>query len=144
MKTLIRHYPHISKRLIMAGFLIFLVFSCSKNTDNSTNTAVQICRTVSWYNSIKLLGFFKGELINGKYGLTSQSITDNGVPTTTTFGRDASGRLADQSSLKFTYDQDNLVKIVSGDLTGGTDTLSFDNNSHLTSVVIVNGWILYE
>jgi len=139
MKKMITHYPHLSKRMIFAGFFVLLVFSCSKNTDNPANTAAKFCGTINWSNTLKLSGYFKGELINDKYGLTSANITDDGSGKTTTLSRDGSGHLVNQVGWNFTYDQDNLVKIVAADGIGsGTGTFTFDTNSHLKSLVLYN------
>jgi len=139
MKSINKCYPLFSKRTIMAGLFILLVFSCSKNTDNPANTTPKYCGIINWHNSVGLIGAFSGGLVNGKYGLTTISLTENGVAETTTFGRDASGHLVDQVGWVFTYDKDyNLVKIVEGTTTTGTATFIFDANSHLTSLVIEN------
>ncbi len=139
MKTLIRRYPHFSKRMVIAGFFVFLVLSCSKTNDNPASTAAKFCGTINWHNSVNLIGAFSGGLVNGKYGLTTISLTDKNGPETITFGRDASGHLVDQVGWVFTYDKDyNLVKIVEGTSNTGTAAFSFDTNSHLTELVIDN------
>lgn len=139
MKTIIKRYPLFSRRIMIAVFLIFLVFSCSKNNDNPAGTAPKYCGIINWHNSVGLIGAFSGGLVNGKYGLTTISLTENGVPKTVTFGRDASGHLVDQVGWVFTYDKDyNLVKIIEGTANTGTAAFSFDTNSHLTGLVIDN------
>ena len=139
MKSINKCYPLFFKRMIMTGFFVFLVFSCSKTTDNPANTTAKFCGIINWHNSVGIIGAFSGELVNGKYGLTTISLTENGVPKTVTFGRDASGHLVDQVGWVFTYDKDyNLVKIVEGTSNAGTAAFSFDTNSHLTGLIIDN------
>jgi YD repeat-containing protein len=125
--------------MILAGFFVLLVFSCSKNNDNPASTATKYCGTINYHNSVGLIGAFSGGLVNGKYGLTTISLTEDGVPETTTFSRDGSGHLVDQVGWVFTYDKDNnLVKIVEGTTNTGTAAFSFDTNSHLTGLIIDN------
>ena len=136
MKTLIRRYPHFSRRMILAGFFAFLVFSCSKNNTNPTS-APKYCGSVDWTSTLGFSGYFKGALEKATYGLTSVSLTNNGTPSTVTFTRDGSGHLMNQSGMTFTYDQDNLVKIVWGTSTGSI-TFTFDVSSHLTQTHLQN------
>ena len=56
-----------------------------------------------------------------------------------TFNRDGSGHLINGSGFTYTYSQDQLVKIVSSDITAnGSGTFTFDNKSHLTSAIITS------
>jgi hypothetical protein len=139
MKTIIRSYPHFSMRMIMAGFFIFLVFSCSKKTNTPTDVATHYCGTIDWSNQIGLSGYFTGAIINGHYLLGAVSLTENGTETFKSFHRtnNTSQILNDQAGMTFTYNQDKLVKIVMSDGTGtGTGTFTFDTNSHLTDTDI--------
>lgn len=137
MKTLIKHYPLLSKRMVLTVVFVTFVISCSKNSDNPTDVNGIFCSTINWSNTLKLSGYFKGELIINKYELTSASISDNGIAKTFTLNRDGSGHLVNQSGITFKYDPDNLVNIVSSDGTV-TGTFTFDTNSHLTGLVIDN------
>jgi YD repeat-containing protein len=136
MKTLIRRYPHFSKRMIFAGIFVFLVFSCSKNTDTPTDITNHYCGTIDWKNTIGLSGYFTGTISNNQYDLASVSITDDGTETFHAFHRtnNTSVILNDQPGYTFTYDAGKIVKLVTGDGTGtGTATFNFDTNSHLTN-----------
>ena len=137
MKTLIRRYPHFSKRLIFAGLFVFLVFSCSKTNNNPTSAVAKYCTSVDWTNTIGLSGYFKGALANAIFGLTSESVTDNGISKNITFNRDASGHLINGSGFTYTYNQNQLVKIVASDGTAtGSGTFTFDTKGHLTNTVV--------
>jgi hypothetical protein len=137
MKTLFNNHPHYSKRLIMAGFLVLFVFSCSKKTDTPTDIVNHYCGTIDWKSSTGISGYFTGSVISGQYGLEAVSLTDNGKETFKAFHRtnNTSQILNDQSGMTFTYSADKLVKIVMGDATG-TATFTFDTNSHLTNTDI--------
>jgi hypothetical protein len=134
MKSIIKRYPLISKRMIMAGFFVFLVFSCSKNNDNPSTKSVKFCGSIDWTSTLGQSGFFKGGLTNAIFGLTSVKLNS----TTLVFNRDASGHIMnDNLGNTFTYDKDNLVKIVTGTATGQI-TFTFDTNSHLTQTHVQN------
>jgi len=136
MKTIINRHPPFIKRIIMAVIFITIVVSCSKNTTNTTS-ALKFCGSVDWTSTLGFSGYFKGALEKGTYGLTSVNLTDNGTPKTVTFTRDGSGHIMNQSGMTFTYDQDNLVKIVWGTSTGFI-TFTFDTSSHLTQSPLQN------
>jgi hypothetical protein len=137
MKTLIKHYPLFSKRMIMASVFVGLVISCSKNSDNTPNTKLNFCTTVDWKNTIGLSGYFKGALVSGTWGLTSENLTENGITKTVIFNRDATGHFTNGYGLTFTYDQNKLVKIeTEGE--NGPITYTFDVNSHLTETHVHN------
>ena len=89
MKTLIRRYPHISRRMIIAVFFAFLVFSCSKNKDNPSTKTVKFCGSIDWTSTLGQSGYFKGGLTNSIFGLTSVNLNN----TTLVFNRDASGHI---------------------------------------------------
>jgi YD repeat-containing protein len=136
MKTLIRRYPLFSKRLIMAGFFVFLVLSCSKKTDTPTNIVNHYCGTIDWKNALGTSGYFTGTISNNQYDLGSVSITDNGTNTFHAFHRtnNTSVILNDQPGYTFTYDAGKIIKLITADGTGtGTATFNFDTNSHLTN-----------
>lgn len=138
MKTLNGHFPNLSKRMIMAGFFVFLVFSCSKNNSSSTKTAVHYCGDLDWKNTIGLSGYFTGVLdARGVLAIVAADIKEqDGTDKFIALHRDATNHiLNDNPNLTFTYNQDNLVKIVMGDATG-TITFTFDANSHLTNTDI--------
>ena len=127
MKTL-SHSRHIVKNMTITVFFIFLVFACSKNNDNPSAKTTKFCGSIDWTSTLVGSGFFKGALVNATFGLTSVKL-DN---TTLVFNRDASGHIMnDNLGNTFTYDKDNLVKIVTGTETG-LITFTFDVNSHLT------------
>lgn len=136
MKTLIRQYPHLSKRLIIAAFFVILVFSCSKKTDTPTDITNHYCGSIDWKNTIGLSGYFTGAITNGQYDLVAVNITENGKDTFHAFHRtnNTSVILNDQPGYTFTYDAGKLVKLVTSDGTStGTGTFNFDTNSHLTN-----------
>ncbi len=136
MKTIINRNSLFSRRKVIAAVFISLVFSCSKNTDTPTNSSAKFCATINWSNTLGTSGYFKAALLNGSYGLTSASVTDDGTTKSITYNRDASGHLINGSGFAYTYDQDNLIKIVASDGTQtGTGTFTFDTNGQLTSVV---------
>jgi hypothetical protein len=136
MKTKLQHFPNISKKVTIAAFFVFFVFACSKNTDTPTNSSAKFCATINWSNTLGTSGYYKAALLNGNYGLTSASVTDDGSTKTTIFNRDASGHLTNGSGFTFTYDKDNLIKIVMSDGTAtGSITFTFDTNGHLTTTV---------
>ena len=134
MKTIIRSYPHFSKKMIMAGFFIFLILSCSKKTDTPTDIANHYCGTIDWKNTLGLSGTFGGVILDGQYALVSVLITSDGTDTFHAFHRtnNTSVILNDQPGWTFTYDAGKIVKLVTGDGTG-TSTFNFDTNSHLTN-----------
>lgn len=131
MTTLIKHYSIFSKKVVLAAVFIVLVFSCSKNSEDSLKTSLNFCSTVDWNNTLGLSGNFKGAFVSSKWGLTSENLTKDGTTKTVTYNRDATGHLMNGSGFTFTYDQDNLVKIVTTTTTG-TITYTFDVNSHQT------------
>ena len=137
MKTLIKHYPLFSKKMILALVFVVLVFACSKTNNNPTSATAKFCATINWSNTVGTSGNFKAALLNGSYGLTSASVTDGGTTKTITFNRDASGHLINGSGFAYTYDKDKLVKIVSSDMTAtGSGIFTFDTNGHLTNADI--------
>ena len=136
MKTLPTYFCYISKKIVITVFFVLLVFSCSKNNTNPTSST-KFCGSVDWTSTLGFSGYFKGALEKGTYGLTSVSLTNNGTPNTVTFTRDGSGHIMNQSGMTFTYDQDNLVKIVWGTSTGSI-TFTFDASSHLTQSHLQN------
>ena len=138
MKTLIRRYPHFSRRIMLAGLFVFLVFSCSKKTDTPTGITAHYCAGIDWKNTLGTSGYFNGGMSNNQYNLGSVSITDNGTTTFHAYHRtnDSNVILNDQSGYTFTYDAGKIIKIVTTDGTGtatGTATFNFDTNSHLTN-----------
>jgi hypothetical protein len=137
MKTLIKNYPLFPRRMIMAVILVGLVFSCTKNNNDPTNTASKFCGTIDWKNTIGLSGYFTGAMNLSHYNLVAADFTDHGIDNFVAFHRTNGTNkiLNDQSGWAFTYDQDNLIKIVRGDATG-TVTFLFDSKSHLTSTDI--------
>jgi hypothetical protein len=137
MKTLIKHFSLFPKKVVMAAGFISLVFSCSKNNSDPAKVANKYCTEIDWSNSIGVSGYFKGALANAIFGLTSESITDNGISKNITFNRDASGHLINGSGFTYTYNQDQLVKIVASDGTAtGSGTFTFDTKGHLTNTVV--------
>lgn len=137
MKIKIKRYPLFLKRVVIASIFISLVFSCSKKTDTPTDKSLKFCGSVDWKSTLGITGYFKGALVSGTWGLTSVNITDD-TPQTLTFNRDGSGHiLSDNLSDKYTYDKDNLVKIVLGTATGQI-TFKFDNDSHLIESHVQN------
>jgi len=105
MNRIIKRYPLLSKRIVIAAVFLLLVFSCSKNTETPTNNSAKFCAIISWCNSFGISGNFKEALLNSSYGLTSASVTDDGT-TTATFYRDASGHLINGSGFAYTYTYD--------------------------------------
>ncbi len=141
MKTLIKHYPLFSKKMVMAVVFVVLVFSCSKNTNTPTDVATHYCGTIDWNNTIGLSGYFSGVITNGQYDLVAVNFTENGTDTFHAFHRtnNTSVILNDQPGWTFTYDAGKLVKLVVGDGTGnGSGTYTFDTNSHLTNTDLEN------
>ncbi len=129
----IQHLPICGILLTLA--FITLISSCSKGTGDPSNTSGSnpYCGRIEWKNSIGLSGFFEGEVTNNRYYLTSMNIKDD-EPKTITFHYDANHHiLNDQAGFKFTYDQNDIVKIVTGDNQGNA-TYNFDKKGHLTSV----------
>jgi YD repeat-containing protein len=135
MKPLIKHYPLFSKRMIMAFFFVILVFSCSKNTNDPTNVVVKYCGTIDWKNTIGSSGYFTGSINLGHYNLVAANLTEDGTDNFVAFHRTNGTNkiLNDLSGWAFTYDQDNIVKIVRSDATE-TATFVFDAKSHLTTI----------
>jgi len=128
MKTLPKYSRRIAKRLTIVTFFVFLVFACSKNNDNPSTKTAKFCGSIDWTSTLGQSGYFKGGLTNATYGLTSVKLNS----TTLVYNRDASGHiLNDNLGDTYTYDKDNLVKIVTGTSTGMI-TFTFDANSHLT------------
>jgi YD repeat-containing protein len=138
MKT-INGYTHVSMRIVITVIFVSFIFSCSKNNNDPSTAINKYCNEIDWSNSIGLSGYFKGALTNGTFGLTSESITEDGISKIVTLTRDASSHLINGSGLTYSYNQDKLVKIVASDGTAsGSGTFTFDSNSHLTNVDIVN------
>jgi hypothetical protein len=134
MNKIIKRYPLFSRRMIIAVFFALLVFSCSKNKDNPSTKTVKFCGSIDWTSTLGQSGYFKGGLTNSIFGLTSVNLNN----TTLVFNRDASGHIMnDNLGNTFTYDKDNLVKIVTGSATG-LITFTFDTNSHLTQTHVQN------
>jgi len=138
MKTLIKHYPLFSKKMVMSVVFVALVFSCSKTNNNPTSATAKYCTSVDWTNTIGLSGYFTGAIVNGQWSLVAADLNDNGTDKFFVFHHDATGHiLNDQPNMTFTYNQNNLVKIVMGDGTGtGSGTYTFDTNGHLTNTDI--------
>jgi YD repeat-containing protein len=137
MKTLIKHYPLFSKKMLMAAVFVVLAFSCSKNTNTTTDVANHYCRDIDWKNTIGLSGYFTGVITNGQYDLVAVNINEDGVDHLHSFHRtnNTSVILNDQPGWTFTYDAGTLVKLVIGDATG-TGTYTFDTDGHLTNTDI--------
>jgi hypothetical protein len=134
MKTLSPNSRYIFRSITIVAFFVFFVFACSKNNDNPSSKAVKFCGSVDWTSTLGQSGYFKGALTNSTFGLTSVKLNN----TTLVFNRDASGHLMnDNLGNTFTYDKDNLVKIVTGTATG-LITFTFDTNSHLTQTHVQN------
>jgi YD repeat-containing protein len=138
MKSIFKRYPLFSKRMIMAGFFVLLVFSCSKKTDTPTGITSHYCGTIDWKNTLGTSGYFTGTISNSQYDLGSVSITDHATNTFHAFHRtnNTSVILNDQPGYTFTYNAGKIVKLVTADGTGtgtGTATFNFDTNSHLTN-----------
>jgi YD repeat-containing protein len=124
--------------MVIAGFFVFLVFSCSKKTDTPTGITAHYCGAIDWKNTLGTSGYFNGTISNTQYDLGSVSITSNGTNTFHTFHRtnNTSVILNDQPGYTFTYDAGKIIKLVTADGTGtgaGTATFNFDTNSHLTN-----------
>jgi YD repeat-containing protein len=137
MIKIFNRYPLFSKRIVIAAVFISLVFSCSKNNSDPVKVANKYCTEIDWSNSTGVSGYFKGALANAIFGLTSESVTDNGISKNITFNRDASGHLINESGFTYTYNQDQLVKIVASDGTAtGSGTFTFDTKGHLTNTVV--------
>jgi YD repeat-containing protein len=121
----------------MGVFFIFLIFSCSKNKDNSPDISAHYCGDIDWKNNLGLSGYFSGVLENGQFDLVAVSTTEDGIDNFHAFHRtnDNSVILNDQPGWTFTYDAGKIVKLVLGDATG-IATYTFDTNSHLTKTEI--------
>jgi hypothetical protein len=133
MKTLPKYSRHIAKRMTIVTIFVFLVFACSKNNDNPSSKTGNFCGSVDWTSTLGLSGYFKGALVSGTFGITSVNITDKNS-TTLVINRDANGHITgDNFGDTYTYDQDNLIKIVTGTETGSL-TFTFDASSHLNQV----------
>ena len=139
MKTLIRRYPLFSKKMIMTGFFVILVLSCSKSGKDPSKTALTFCDTFDWKSTLGLSGYFTGSVANGQYGLSAVAVKGNGKDVFLAYHRtnNTSQILNDQAGTTYTYDQDKLVKIVMGDGTGMI-TFTFDTSSHLTQTHVQN------
>jgi len=138
MKTLINHYPLFSKRMIMAGFFVFLVFSCSKTDNNPTNAAVKYCKNLGWSNTIGLSGQFLGAYNANRFTLlTADLFDDDGTAKHFSF-QSTDGHFINSGDMKYTYDKDNLVELQIGDLTTGRASFTFETNGHLKHTVITN------
>jgi hypothetical protein len=133
MKTNFKSYPLSLRKMLIVLVFVALVFSCSKSNIDPAIVASKYCNEINWNNSLGTSGYFKGAIANSIFGLTSESITDDGISKNITFNRDGSGHLINGSGFTYTYNQDQLVKIVSSDITAnGSGTFTFDNKSHLT------------
>jgi hypothetical protein len=136
MKTIIERYPLFSKRMIMAVVFFVLVISCSKNSNDPSNTALKFCGSMDWTSTLGISGYFKGNLVSSTFGITSVNFKDNKKNTTLVLNRDANGHITgDNFGDTYTYDQDNLIKIVTGTETGSI-TFTFDASSHLKQVYL--------
>ena len=138
MKTLTNHYPRFSKRMIMAGFFVFLVFSCSKTDNNPTNAAVKFCKNLGWSETIGISGQFSGNYNSqGRFALlTGDFFDDDGTADHVSF-QSTDGHFINQGGMKFTYNKDNLVELQTGDLTGRA-TFEYETNGHLKHTIITN------
>jgi YD repeat-containing protein len=139
MKTIIKRYPLLSKRNIIAIVFVTIVFSCSKKTGDPSNIAVKYCSNIDWSNTIGLSGYFQGVINAGTWNLGAANLTENATDNLVVFHRTNGTNqiLNDLAGWTFTYNQTNLVKIVMGDATG-TIAFTFDTNGHLTNTDIEN------
>lgn len=134
MKTLPQYSRHLAKKMTITAFFVFLVFACSKNNDNASTKTAKFCGSIDWTSTLGQSGYFKGALTNATFGLTSVKLNT----TTLVLNRDASGHImSDNLGDTYTYDSDNLVKIVAGSSTGMI-TFTFDAASHLTQTHVQN------
>jgi hypothetical protein len=140
MKSILKSTrPIYGKPLILA--LVVLMISCTKSSNNPTNTAVKYCKTVSWSDTSGRNGSFTGSLINGQYELTGVTFTGvQQTPASFTFTYDASGHLMNQTGLTVNYNQGVLVNYVIDlslvSASTGTETYTFNSSGQLTNVTI--------
>ncbi len=138
MKSNINHFAIRFRTIGIITAFIITVFACSKSSDTPASADVKYCTTTNWSSTIGVSGFFKGATTGGDFYLTAVNINDAGDKTLT-FQLDNLGHLVnDQSEMTFTYDQNQVTKIVASDGAGGSGTFNFDANKHLTSTNIVS------
>ena len=134
-----QHLPIYSILLTLA--FITLISSCSKGKDDpsSKNGGTQYCGKIEWKNTIGLKGYFDGEVTNNRFYLTTMNLKDD-VDKTITFHYDANHHiLNDQTGFTFTYDNNDIIKIVMLDKgKKGSATFNFDKKGHSTSTEIEN------
>jgi YD repeat-containing protein len=139
MKTLIKHYPLFSKKMILAVVFVALVFSCSKTNNNPTSVAAKYCTNLGWSNEIGLSGQFLGaNNALGHFSLLTADLFDQGGTSKHFSFQSTDGHFINQGGMTFTYDKDNLVELQIGDLTSGRETFTFETNGHLKHTVITS------
>jgi len=141
MKSIVKHFPLLLRRMGIISAFIIIAFSCTKTNDTTSgnNTAVKYCKTIGWENTVGQSGVFTAALTGGHYDLTSVSYSENANTTGyVSFSYDAAGKLMNQNGLTVTYNQGQLAKYVV-DLSlvskaTGTAAYSFDSNGYLTNI----------
>ncbi len=141
MKEQIATHPPPNYRFLLN--LAFIALICSWNKSSSAalplNGNNPYCGRIEWKNTIGLKGFFEGEVTNNRYYLTTMNLKDDEAKTIT-FHYDANHHiLNDQAGFTFTYDQNDIIKIVMEDKDKkGYATYNFDKKGHSTTTEIEN------
>ncbi len=138
MKTNSKNFLFFTRKTGIIVVFSLLVFACSKNNDNPSNGGPKFCGTVRWSNTIGLSGVFQGATSLSQFHLSSVTTTEDGITKTFNYNVDTKGHLInDQPGTTYTYDNDNLVKLVMSG-TDGTVTFTYDTKGHLTNTDIEN------
>ena len=138
MKTNFKKLSVLSRKIGFLTAFVITIFACSKSTDTTTNAGPKFCGTVRWSNTIGLSGVFQGATSLSQFHLSYVTTTEEGITKTLNYNVDTKGHLInDQPGTTYTYDNDNLVKIVMSS-TNSSITFTYNNLGHLTTTDIQN------